>query len=102
VNQQPPMHQLAVLSTGWADFFHSVPDGVHHSPFLFGADHCTFYFYFYFLVLGRFSLGPDLTHIYPAHLPTLISIAPTLVPYLLSLTDIATIIITYPINLLLY
>jgi hypothetical protein len=35
VNQQPPMHQLAVLSTGWAEFFHSAPDAVHHSPFFF-------------------------------------------------------------------
>ncbi len=24
VNQQPPMHQLAVLSMGWAAFFHPV------------------------------------------------------------------------------
>ncbi len=27
VNQQPPMHQLAVLSTGWAVFFHSASNG---------------------------------------------------------------------------
>jgi len=38
------MHQLAVLSTGWAAFFHSTSNEVHHSPFLFVADHCTFVF----------------------------------------------------------
>ncbi len=54
VNQQPPMHQLAVLFTGCLAFFHLAPDGVHRSPFLFAADHCTF-FYFFFFVLGRFS-----------------------------------------------
>ncbi len=32
------------------------------------------------------------------HLPTFISIAPTLVPYLLSPTGIATLITNYPIN----
>ncbi len=42
VNQQP-MHQLVVLSTGWAAFFHSTSDGVHHSPFLFVTDHCFFF-----------------------------------------------------------
>ncbi len=51
------------------------------------------------LVFGRFSL--DLTsHIaYLAHFFTLISIAPTLIPYLLSSTDIATLITSYPIDL---
>jgi hypothetical protein len=39
VNQQPPMHQLAVLSTRWAVFFHSTSNGVHQSPFLFVVDH---------------------------------------------------------------
>jgi hypothetical protein len=29
--------------------FHSALDGVHHSPFLFAADHCTF--------ISRFVLG---------------------------------------------
>ncbi len=67
VNQQPPMHQLAVLSTGCLAFFHSAPDGVHDSPFLLAADHCTF-----FLVLGRFSL--DLT----SHIATLLTFLPTL------------------------
>ncbi len=33
---------------------------------------------------------------YLAHFPTLISIAPTLVPYLLSPTDTATLITSYP------
>jgi hypothetical protein len=100
VNQQPPMHQLAILSTGWAVFFCSAPDGVHHSSFFFAADHFTFYFLFFFIfVLGHFSPGPDLTHSYLAHFPTLISIAPTLVPYLLSLTNIASLITSYPIDL---
>ncbi len=93
------MHQLAVLSTGWAAIFHSAPDGVHHSPVFFAADHYTFFF-FVFLVLGHFSPGPpDLTHSYPAHFPTLISIAPTLVPYLLSPIDIVNLIASYPIDL---
>ncbi len=26
VNQHPPMHQLAILSIGWAAFFHPTPD----------------------------------------------------------------------------
>jgi hypothetical protein len=88
------MDQLAVLSTGCLAFFHSAPDGVHDSPFLFAADHCTFFF-------GSWSFfpGPDLTHSYLAHFSTFISIAPTLVPYLLSLTDTATLIISYPIDL---
>jgi hypothetical protein len=88
---------LAVLSTGCLAFFHSAPDGVHHSPFLFAADHCTFFFCF-FLFLAVFP-GPDLTHTYPAHFPTLISIAPTLVPYLLSPTDTDTLITSYPTDL---
>ncbi len=55
-------------------------------------------FFFLGFVLDHFS-GPDLTHSYPAHLPTLISIAPILVPYLLSPTDTATLITNYPTNL---
>jgi len=51
----------------------------------------------FFLVLGRFSL--DLTHSYSTHFFTLLSIAPTLIPYLLSSTDIATLITSYPIDL---
>jgi hypothetical protein len=47
VNRQPPMHQLAILSTGWAAFFHSTSDGVRHSPFLLADDHCTFFFWVY-------------------------------------------------------
>ncbi len=94
VNQQPPMHQLAVLSTGCLAFFHLAPDGVHDSPFLFAANHCTFFF-------GSWSFfpGPDLTHSYPVHFSTFISTAPTLVPYLLSPTDTATLITSYPIDL---
>jgi hypothetical protein len=94
VNQQPPMHQLAILSTGCLVFFHSAPDGVSDSPFLFVANHCTFFFRF--LVVFP---GPNLTHSYHAHFSTFISTAPTLVPYLLSPTDIATLIISYPIDL---
>jgi hypothetical protein len=102
------MHQLAVLSTGWVAFFHSVPDGVHHSPFFFfPADHCTFFLFF---GSWPFFPGPDLTHSYSAHFPTFISIAPTLLLYLLSPTgtttlitsyhiDLAIVLTTYPINL---
>jgi len=43
VNQQPPMHQLAVLSTGWAAFFHTTSSGVHHNPFLFAI--ANFFFF---------------------------------------------------------
>jgi len=89
------MYQLVVLSTGWATFFHSVLNGVHQCPFLFVADQCTFFFW----VLGSFSLGLNLTHSYHAHFPILISIASTLVPYLLSPTNIATLITNYPIDL---
>jgi hypothetical protein len=95
VNQQPTMHQFAVLSSGWAAFFHSVPNGVHQSPF-FSTDHCIF---FLFLFCDRISPGPDLTPIYPAYFSTLISTAPTLVPYLLFPTNIATLITSYPIDL---
>jgi hypothetical protein len=55
MNQHPLMHQLVVLSIGWAMFFHLAADGVHHNPFLFVADHCI-----YFFVLGHFSLRPYL------------------------------------------
>jgi hypothetical protein len=68
VNQQPPMHQLAVLSTGWVAFFHSAPNGVHHSLFLFPTNHCTFFSFFFGFWL--FFLGPNLTHSYLAHFPT--------------------------------
>jgi hypothetical protein len=78
VNQQPPMHQLVILSIGWVAFFHSTPNGVHHSPFLFVVDH---YIILYLFFLGCFFLGSDLIHSYPIHLPTFISIVPTLVPY---------------------
>jgi hypothetical protein len=51
VNQQPPMHQLAILSSGWAAFFHSTPDGVHHNLFLFPANHYTSSFLGLFFVV---------------------------------------------------
>jgi len=97
VNQQPPMHQLAVLSTGWAAFFHSAPDGVHHNPFFFWLLIIVFFYFIWFVTV--FSPGPDLTHSYLVHFPTLVSITPTLVPYLLSPTNIATLLITYLTNL---
>jgi hypothetical protein len=56
VNQQPPMHQLAVLSTRWAAFFHSAPDEVHHSPFIFATDHFTFFFVFFSFAVVRFFI----------------------------------------------
>jgi hypothetical protein len=59
VNKQSSMHQLAVLSTGWAVFFHSMSDGVHHSQFFFTVDH---FFFFFGFVLGYFFPGSDLTH----------------------------------------
>ncbi len=57
VNQQPPMNQLAVLSTGWAAFFHSLLDVVHHSSFLFlfAADH-----YIFIFILGSSSFFPSI------------------------------------------
>jgi hypothetical protein len=42
------MHQLAVLSTGWAAFFHLAQDGVYHSPFFFATDHRIFFYLFIF------------------------------------------------------
>jgi len=56
-------------------------------------------FFFFLGVLGRFSHGPNLTHSYLAHFPTFISIALTLIPYLLPLTNIITVITSYPIDL---
>jgi hypothetical protein len=53
-----------------------------------------FFSFFWFLVV--FPL--DMTY-HHAHFPTLISIAPTLVPYLLSPTDIITLITNYLIDL---
>ncbi len=53
---------------------------------------------FFFFFLAVFP-GPDLTHSYPAHFPTLISIAPTLVPYLLGPIDTTTLITSYPTDL---
>jgi len=51
-------------------------------------------------VLGRFSPGPGLPPTqFPYFISTLISITPTLVPYLLSPTHITTLITSYPIDL---
>jgi hypothetical protein len=63
----------------------------------FVIDHCIYLFIY--LICGRFSLGPDLTPSYHVHFLTLINTTPTLVPYLLSPTDIATLIIRYHIDL---
>ncbi len=95
VNQQPPMHQLAILSTGWAVCCHSASDGVHTVHFFLLLTTVLFLFFGFLAV----PLGPDLTHSYPTHLPTFISTASTLVPYLLSPTDITTLITSYPIFL---
>ncbi len=54
---------------------------------------CCWPLYFFFWFLAIFPL--DLT----SHISTLVSIAPTLVPYLLSPTDIVILIISYPIDL---
>jgi hypothetical protein len=54
--------------------------------------------FFFGFVFDLFPLGLDLTHIYPIHLPTLISTIPTLILYLSSI-DIATLIISYPTDL---
>jgi hypothetical protein len=65
-----PLHGLR------STFFHLASNWVHHSPFLFAADHCTFFFLSLFLVL---FLRFDLRHSYPTHLSTFTSIVPTLV-----------------------
>jgi hypothetical protein len=71
VNQQSPMHQLAIMFPGWAMFFHWAADGAHSffplgyvfsfgakwGPFLFAADH--YIIIIIFFVPRRFSL--DLT-----------------------------------------
>jgi hypothetical protein len=57
------------------------------------------YFYLFMFVFGYFFPGPDLTHNYPTHFLTLISIVPTLIPYYLSLINITTLIINYPTDL---
>ncbi len=65
VNQQSPMHQLAVLSTGWATFFHSVPDGVQHNPLPFTADH------YIYIIFGLFFIALFLN--LTSHIATLIT-----------------------------
>jgi hypothetical protein len=42
---------------------------------------CITVLFFVLFVLGYFFSGPDLTHSYPTHLPTFISIVSTLIPY---------------------
>jgi hypothetical protein len=54
---------------------------------------------YFFFGFWSFFPGPDFTHNYPAHFSTFISTAPTLVPYLLSPIDTATLITSYPIDL---
>jgi hypothetical protein len=60
------------------------------------------FFLFFYWFCGHFSLRPDLPPRYLAHFPTLLNTAPTLVLYLLSLSNIATLITSYPIAQLLY
>jgi hypothetical protein len=59
VNQQPPMHQLAVLSTEWDMFFHSTSDRIHPCWLL--------YFFFGVLFLAVFSLDRS------SHIATLLT-----------------------------
>jgi len=68
--------------------------GSSHSPFFL-----LHFLFLFFLFCNHFPSGPNLTPSYPAQSPTFISTAPTLVPYLLSSTDIATLITSYPIDL---
>jgi len=62
--------------------------------------HCWPLYFFWGFVFGCFFLGLDLTHSYLIHLLTLISIVPSLVPYLLSPTNITILITSYPIDLI--
>jgi hypothetical protein len=62
----------------------------------FATDH---YIIIFGLFLVFFFLRPDLTHSYPTHLPTFISIVLTLVPYYLSFIDITILITSYPTDL---
>ncbi len=96
MNQQPPMHQLAIPLDGLR-FFIWCQMGFIIVHFFLLLTIVFIYLFIWFLAI--FSLGLDLTHSYPAHFPTIISIARTLVPYLLSPTDIATLITNYPIDL---
>ncbi len=57
------------------------------------------FYFILFLFCDRFPPGPDLTPSYSPYFPTLISTAPTLISYLLSPTDIPTLITRYPIDL---
>jgi hypothetical protein len=59
----------------------------------------TIVFFILFFGSWSFSPRPDFTHNYHVHFPTLISTTPTLVPYLLFLTNIATLKISYPMDL---
>jgi hypothetical protein len=94
VNQQSLMHQFCPLEG--LRFFIGAWWGSSQS-----ISFCcwSLYLFSYFLVLHRFSSGPDLTHNYLAHFFTLISIAPTLIHYLLSPIDTATLITNYLIDL---
>jgi len=82
VNPQPPMHQLVVLSIGWAAFFHLALDGVHDSPFIFATDHYTFFSFGLFFVVFFLDLtshipcSPSYPHKYYTNLGTLLIIPP--------------------------
>jgi hypothetical protein len=40
------------LSTGWAAFFHLTKDDIYHTPFIFTADHCTFFFGLFLIIFS--------------------------------------------------
>jgi hypothetical protein len=69
VNQPPRLHQLAVLSTGWATFFHPVPDtpltNIGAQSNLFSCWPLTFLFSHYFLNLTYLPYLPTYLPIYP-------------------------------------
>jgi hypothetical protein len=70
VNQQPPMHQLVVLSIGWVAFFHSAPNGVHHNPFFLLLTTIPFSF-FWFLVVFPLDLTSYIVTLFiflPSHI----------------------------------
>jgi hypothetical protein len=87
VNQHPPVHQLAVLSIGWAAFLHSVP-----GPVL--TQHCTTVNLFGLLTFDPFYfLGVFLTlSILPSNLITLVPTYPT------DLVKLLTCILALPTN----
>jgi hypothetical protein len=124
MNQHPLIHQLVILSIGWAMYLHLVIDLVligHGELVATNAPTWSFSLFFiwcqmgfiiihffllliivlnyYFWVFGHFSLWLDFTYSYLIHLRTTPSTTPTLVPYIFSPIDITILIINYPIEL---